>query len=289
MRKSKKLFFKSFVIGFAVYLAAVAVFFSMFYQNSRQREAAESSQAPVYAPSINDKFSVMLSLSQKEGQTPYAFFLVSFDAGVRQISVTRLFSETSLLKDDDKLILKEQFEKGGINGVIDSVNSVFSLEISKHISFTNDSFITFLSHFEPTVLEVPRAVCEINQKKDIYIKIDGGRQALGSVLLCDYIAVTEWDSPNQTLFESSRALCAFLSQNGGELFKSAGSETENALLSLSENNLSIAEIEKRREMLNYLLKDGDCVISRSAEGEFKNFDTEFVLSSQTQRMISAIY
>ena len=208
----------------------------------------------------------------------------------KRVSVTRFFSQTVLSEyDSPHIILKECFDSGGGSACVKALNDRFSLNIEKYISFTNSSLLGFFDLFEPVVLNVPQNLLQVDRQKDIYIKIDKGRQTLSGVLLLDYIACTVWEEGNsQILYQSANAVTEFIRQNHEAL--SLNTDAEKYILSNTKTNLSVTDIENRRELISYLLsEDTGGIVTLAVDGEFKNEKTEFHLDEQSIADISARY
>jgi len=251
-----------------------------------------SSSTFEYTPKENDRFSLVVSVSKNSTLSPYAYFLLKFDAKNERISVCRLFSQTVLSQNTSPhIILDDCYQKGGIFSALKALNSYFDSDFSAYISFTNDSLTSFFELFEPTILDVPQNLYETDKKSDIYIKIDKGRQALSPMLLTDYISCTVWQrGAEQILYQSADAISEFIKQHKDGLSLNSDTRAEEFILSHTDTNISVADIEKRREMMSYLLsKSRDCVFTLSLSGEFKNEKTEFHLNTDSKGKIFSHY
>ncbi len=261
----------------------------------REKPSASSSNIGnlEFSPKDTDRFNLLCTLSQNDKSSPYAYFLIGFNGPLGQISVTRLFSETVLSEDsaDKKVILGESFDRGGAKAAVSELNRTLGLDVSRFISFTNTSLMEFAELFDPITINVPQDLSQVDRKKDIFIKIDKGRQSFSGALLVDYIACTAWEfGSSQTLKESAEALTAFLRQNHEALSLALDSRAEDFILSKTDTDISVADIEKRRELVKFLLfESGDGVITLAAGGEYKNENTEFHLSAQTRASLRSRY
>jgi len=254
--------------------------------------SSENSGILPFSPTENDKFTLLCTLAQDESTSPYAYFLLGFDGVQKQISVTRLFPQTVLSENrTPRIILKETFDKDGAGGAATALNQRFSINISKYICFTNDSLLGFFDLFNSVVLNVPQNLSQVDKQKDIYIKIDKGRQSLSGVLLIDYIACTVWQEGNsQVLYQSANAVTEFIRQNHEALSLALDTKAEDYILSSTKTNLSVTDIENRRELISYLLfESGDGVVTLAVDGEFKNGNTEFHLDEQSVSNILSNY
>ena len=288
--RSVKLFFKS---SFYTAIAIVIIFvllgipkLSVF--NPSESSFPSSSSAFEYIPKKDDRFSLLVTLRKEEKSSPYAYFLLDFNAANERISVCRLFPQTVLSRDGEKrILLNECFDKSKAAGALGALNSYFDCEITRYINFTNDTLISFFDLFEPTVLDVPQNLSQYDKKNDIYIKIDKGRQALSSVLLVDYIACTLWQKGNeQILYEGANAIGSFIRQHHQKLSLALDSEAENYILANTDTNISVTDIEKKRECVKYLLFESkDNIFPLALDGNFKNEKTEFHLNSDSYNKI----
>lgn len=292
MKRSTRIFLRSFVISLVI--AAAAASFIILTQIPSYDKKAPSSSSPYrsFEPSGSDKFNLLVSIARSQGDAPYAYFILGFKGRERQITVTRLFPETLLSNESqERIILKECFEKGGAGSAAKALGKFFSINLSKYICFTNDSFISFCEQFEPAIIDVPENLSQTDRARDLYIKIDRGRQIMGGMLMLDYIAYSRWDGgDSEALFEGARLICEFIRQNHSTLALSEGGNAEKFILGSTQTNLSVTDIEARRELLSYLLKDSpispDCL---EIGGEFGAQDTEFILSGASVIKISARY
>ncbi len=287
MKKQTKLFLKSFVISGAVCAAIVAVLiFKTPYVNEPNLISSSVPQKE-FSPTQQDKFTLLVTLKQNTLLTPHAYFLIAFNGEKKSVYVTRLFENTVISNEGEKRLLILDKYKEGMQSTINALNSYFNISISKYIEFTNSSLSEFFSLFDNVVFKSPEAINETDSKRDIYIKIDEGTQIFSGITLVDYISATSFSGgENQTLYESARALSEFLKQNHAALSLKE-KEAEEYILKNTDNNLSVVDIEKRRELLEYLLfKSGEGVYVVAAEGEYINLKTAFVLSEQSYREIS---
>ena len=287
MKKQTKLFLKSFAISGAVCAAIVAVLiFKTPYVNEPNLNTSSASHKE-FAPGAQDKFTMLVTLKQKNLSVPHAYFLLAFNGEQKCVYVTRLFANTVISRDGEKRYLVSDKYKEGMQSTINALNSYFNISISKYVEFTNSSLSEFFSLFDNVVFSSPEAINEVDSKRDIYIKIDEGTQIFSGITLVDYISATSFSGgENQTLYESARALSEFLKQNHAALSLKE-KEAEEYILKNTVNNLSVVDIEKRRELLEYLLfKSGDGVCVVSAEGEYINMETAFVLSEKSRSEIS---
>lgn len=266
---------------------------SLYPREKKPSASSQSSGDLAFSPKDTDRFTILCTLSQNEKSSPYAYFLLGFNGPMGQISVTRLFSETVLTEDGagNKVILGESFDKNGARGAVDELNRRLGLEVSRYISFTNSSLREFAELFDPVTITVPQELSQVDRKKDIFIKIDKGRQSLGGALFVDYIACTAWNfGSSQTLKESAEAVTAFLRQNHEALSLALDERAEEFILSKTKTNISVTDVERRRELVKFLLfESGDGVITLAVSGEYKNANTEFHLSEQSRASLRSRY
>ncbi len=292
--RQTKIFWKTVLYSGIVSLVLVSVVLVSLYPREQKPSASSSNSGNLeFSPKDSDRFTLLCTLSQNEGSSPYAYFLLGFNGPLSQISVTRLFSETVLSEDgaQNKIILGESFDKSGAKGAAEALNRHLGLSVSRFISFTNSTLMEFAELFDPITINVPQDLSQVDRKKDIYIKIDKGRQQLGGALLVDYIACTAWNfGSSQTLSESAEALTAFLRQNHEALSLALDTRAEDFILSKTKTNISVTDIESRRELVKYLLfESGDGVITLAAQGEYKNDNTEFHLTEQSRKSLRSRY
>ncbi len=292
MKKSTRIFLRSFVLSLII-SAAVASFIILTQIPSYEKKTPSSSSPHrAFEPSENDKFNLLVTISKSTVDSPYAYFILGFNGCERQITVTRLFPESLLSHAGaPKVILKECFESGGAAAATRAMSNFFSIDISKYICFSDDSFLSFCSLFDDIVISVPEDLSQTDHANDIYIKIDKGNQIMGGMLMLDYIAYLKWDGgESEALWEGARVICEFLRQNHSALALSPASFPEQFILGSTQTNLSVTDIEERRELLSYLLKDnGDAPYCLETHGEFKAEDTEFILSGASVIKILARY
>lgn len=280
--------------GVAAFVLVAVVLVSLYPRKERPSGNTSSSPAALeFSPDDDDRFTLLCTLSQNEDSSPYAYFLLGFNGPLGQISVTRLFAETVLTEDsaENKIILGESFDRGGALGAVEALKRYLALDVNRYISFTNSTLLEFTELFDPITLNVPQDLSQVDRKKDIFIKIDKGRQTLGGALLVDYIACTAWEfGSSQTLKESAEAITAFLRQNHEALSLALDTRAEDFILSKTKTNISVTDIERRRELVKYLLfESGDGVITLAADGEYKNSNTEFHLSPQSRKSLRSRY
>ena len=233
-----------------------------------------------------------MSVSKDKGTSPYAYFLLGFNCGREQISVCRLFSQTVLSKqNEERIILDECYKKGGMSYVTNAVNDYFDADFTRYVSFTNDSITAFFDLFEPTVITVTEDLNEIDRKNDIYIKIDKGRSALSSILLLDFLRCTSFKGgDSDTLYKTADALKEFIIQHRENLFTEENSPAQSLLLSSTNTNISVLDIEKKRECINHLLNQNkDNAFTLWLDGYFLNERTEYHLSADSYNKIFSNY
>ncbi|MBQ8337701.1 MAG: hypothetical protein IJY33_00990 [Oscillospiraceae bacterium] len=277
----------------AIFLIAV-VLVSLYPRDKKPSSNISSSLGTLeFSPEDSDRFTLLCTLSQNDNSSPYAYFLLGFNGPMGQISVTRLFRETVLTEDGagNKVILGESFDKNGASGAAESLNAHLALDINRYIGFTNSTLLEFTELFDPITLNVPQDLSQVDRKKDIFIKIDKGRQALSGALLIDYIACTAWQhGSSQTLKESAEAVTEFLRQNHEALSLALDERAEKYILSKTKTNISVTDIENRRELVRYLLfESGDGVITLAVDGEYRNGNTEFHLTEQSRKSLRSRY
>lgn len=244
-----------------------------------------------FSPDEDDRFSVMVTISQKEGQNPYAYFLLGFDAFKYSLTVTRLSTKTALSQQGQPtVILNEVYTNSKIDGVLNEINRFFSLKINRYIEFTNESFMGFLELFDSVVIDSPQKLSEINRQKDIYIKIDKGKQILSSVGFIDYLSTSAFkNGEKEVVYEGSKAVYEFFKQNHRIIIENLN-KAEEYILQNTKNNLSITDIENRRDIIVYLLKDsGESVSFLYPEGSMQTHNTVFYLTDKSIKNITERY
>jgi len=286
MKKQTKIFLKSFIISGAVCAAVIAIlFFKIPYVNEPNLVSSSVPQKE-FTPTEQDKFTLLVTLKQNTLSIPHAYFLLAFNGEERSVYVTRLFGNTVVSDEGEKRQLISDKYKEGMQSAVNALNSYFNISVSKYIEFTNGSLSEFFSLFDNVVFSSPEAINETDSKRDIYIKIDEGKQIFSGITLVDYISATTFSGgEKQTLYETARALGEFLKQNHAALSLKE-KEAEEYILKYTDNNLSVVDIEKRRELLEYLLfKSGDGVNIIAAEGEYVDLKTAFVVSEKSRKEI----
>lgn len=291
--RQRKAFFKAFFITFAVMAAFGILMLSKVPDLSKPKQNTSSNpnKAFEYIPTEEDKFTVLLSITAKPDASPYAYFLLNFDGVQRRLNILRLPKQTLLSKEgESKIILSEQFEKGASPLAARAISRYFGCEVSRYIAVDNSNLHSLFSLFNPTEIELSQNLSQIEPDRDIYIKLDKGRQLVSASGMLDLIATTAWQGGQaQTLFESANALAAFLNQNSGEIFKSSSCKLENFVLNHTANNFSVMDFEKRRELISYILSTQNSARAVTVHGENANADTEFLIDSvsfaQTVKML----
>lgn len=254
-------------------------------ENAREN-LTDSSSIFSYNPKESDKFTLLLTISKDDTDFPHAVFLINLNASEKKVYVLRL-PEVCLLskKGESKIILKECFQKSGEGACAKAISEFFSVEVSRYISFTDQSFISFIDLFEPCALDVTEDLSEVDRKNDVYIKIDRGRRLISGSLMLDIFAYTKWKGGVVEKFSrSADALSAFLSQNGLRLL-----DAQQFILSSSKTNLSALDFESYRDPISYLFSFSDVVRSVKVYGEYQFENTQFVLSTNTSTKISALF
>ena len=227
-----------------------------------------------------------MTISKDGADFPHTVFLINLNAFEGKVRVLRL-PEVCVLSNvgENKVILKECFQKSGEAAAAKAISQYFNLNVSRYISFTNQTFISFIDLFEPTAFDVSENMSEVDRESDVYIKIDKGRRLLGGSLMLDVFAYTKWeDGRTQGFFESARALCAFLSQNGADLLKA-----QQYLLENTKTNLSALDFENRRELISYALSLPDAAQSVKIYGQYAVENTQFTLTTASKTKIAALF
>ena len=243
-------------------------------------------------PTQNDKFTVLITLSKDNTALPYAYFLLGMIAQDKSVTVTRLFNYTATSPPNEEIkILWEEHNKDGIEGAISALNSLFNISISRYIEFTNDSIQGFFALFNEVVFDIPENLSQIDRENEIYIKIDKGRQLLSSVALLDLLSYSNWqDGDNAALSQGAKMISEFLKQNKQALSLKGSSVAEDYILQKTKTNISILDIEKRRELVSYLLLECENSISYlAAEGQGYMQNTVFYLTQESIENIGECY
>jgi len=295
--RQRKAFFKAFFITFAVMAVFAVLLLSEVPDLSKPKQNTSSTppQTFEYVPSANDKFTVLLSLTLKPDAAPYAYFLLNFDGMQRKLNILRLPEQTLLSKEgESKIILSEQFKSGASALAVRAISRYFDCDVSRYIAIDNSNLHALFSLFDPTEIELSQSISQIEPDRDIYIKLDKGRQLVSASGMLDLIAATAWQGGQaQTLFESANAIAAFLNQNGNEIFKSSSCKLEDFVLNHTVNNFSVMDFEKRRELICYILSSQNGARAVTLHGENANADTEFRIDSssfaQTVKMLDKNY
>lgn len=217
---------------------------------------------------------------------PHTVFLINLNAIEGKVRVLRLPDVCVLSKsDENKVILKECFQKSGQSAAAKAISHFFGITVSRYISFTDQNFISLIDLFEPTAIDISEDMSEVDRKNDIYIKIDKGRQLVGGALMLDVFAYTKWKSGRcDALCQSSSVFSAFLSQNGSNLLSA-----QDFILANSQTNLSALDFESRRELISYLFSLPDAFESIKVYGEYQLENTQFTLFGTTKTKISALF
>ncbi len=282
--QNKKLFFKAFAITFAIMTAVGLLVLSDVPDLSKPKQNTSSrTQGFNYTPSVDDNFTVLLTLATKPDKSPYAYFLLNFNGIERRLNITRLPAQTLLSRDGErKIILSEQFEKGASPLALRALSQYFDCDVTRYIAVDNSNLTSLFLLFDPTEISVPQDLSQIDEKNEIYIKIDKGRQLLSASSMVDFIAATSWQGGReQTLYESANAIAAFLNQNGDTLFENSTCALESFILNRSVNNFSVLDFEKRRELIRYILSSKTAAQAQVVQGESRNADTEFKIADQS--------
>lgn len=279
-----KLFLKAFAITFAIMTAVgLLVLADVPDLSAPKQNTSSREQAFKFTPTSEDNFTVLLSLTTRPDASPYAYFLLNFNGMERSLNITRLPAQTLLSRDgESKVILSEQFEKGASPLALKAISQYFDCNVTRYIAVDNSNLTSLFLLFDPTEITIPQNLSQIDEKNEIYIKIDKGRQLLSASSMVDFIAATNWQGgQTQTLFESANALAAFLNQNGDAVFKNSGCSLEKFILNRTVNNFSVVDFEKRRELIRYILSSKTAAESYVVYGESRNADTEFVINEQS--------
>ncbi len=286
MKRSTKIFFKSFVCALLSF-ALVSSFFILSQSGANARENSSYSSSNLrFTPKQTDKFTILLTISKDNADFPHAIFLISLNALEGKVRVLRL-PEVSVLSSggENKIILKECFQKNGEMSATKAISNFFGIEVSRYISFTNQSFVSLIDLFEPCVLDVTEDISEVDRKNDIYIKIDRGRRLISGSLMLDIFAYKKWKGGATEKFsKSADALSAFFSQNGADLLRA-----RQFILSNAKTNLSALDFENRQELISYLFSLSNTVESVKVHGEYQLEDTQFALSTNTKTKIAALF
>lgn len=282
---------KFFLLSCLYTSIVIILFLSLFYLSrsfsKENKTGQKASSSYSYSPDKNDNFNIIMSLSKDKFSSPYAYFLLGFNANREQISVCRIFKQTVLSKEnEERIILDECYKKGGMPCVSDAINSYFDSNFTRYISFTNDSITDFFDLFEPTIITVTENLNEIDRKNDIYIKIDKGRGALSSVLLLDFLRCTSFKGgDSDTLYKTADAIKEFITQHRESLLSNG-----NFLLSNCDTDISALDIEKKRDTINFLLNQNkDNAFTLWLDGYFANDKTEYHLSADSYNKIFSNY
>lgn len=255
--------------------------------NAPKRNESSRPTVREYIPTAEDKFTVLLTLNTKPDRSPYAYFLLTLDGLERSLSITRLPAQTRLSQDgESKIILSEQFEKGACPLALRALSQYFGAEITRYIALDNSSLTSLLLLFDPTEITLTQDLSQIDEQNEVYIKLDRGRQLLSAASMVDLIAATSWNGGlEESLFESSAALAAFLNQNGEKLFESGDCALESFILNRSVNNFSVLDFEKHRELIRYVLSTKTAAQGVRVGGQSILADTEFLLSAESHDKI----
>lgn len=259
--------------------------------NSPNSSSHASSQKE-FIPTQRDKFTILITLKKEEGLPPYAYFLLGMNGIDKSVTVTRLFKETALTpRGENTKILWEEHQKNGIDGAVNSINSLFNISISRYIEFTNTSLQGFFSLFDEVVFDIPENLSQIDRENDIYIKIDKGRQLLSSIALIDLISYSNWQGgKDEALEQSAKMISEFIKQNREALSMKDTTLAEDYILQKTKTNISVLDIEKNRDLVSFLLLDCEDSISfLAAKGETLVNGTAFYLSQNSIKEISERY
>lgn len=291
MKPNTRIFLKSFCIS--LIFSGILAFFIILTQIPSYEKQNNSSFSAVrgFEAGENDKFNLLITISGQEN-SPHTYLLLGFNGQQEQISVCRLFPQTLLSQEGEKkVILKECFDAAGAGGAAKAISSFFSIDVSKYISFTNSQLLSFFELFDPISISVSENLSQVDRKNDIYIKIDKGRQIMGGILILDYLAYTKWEcGESGALYEGARIVSEFMRQNAQALSLSSGSAAENFLLGNTRTNISITDIEKRRELISFLFKENsDSIYPIGINGNFAAQNTEYIPSISSTVKISALF
>ena len=244
-----------------------------------------------FEPSESDKFTILVSLSQSSDRVPYSYFLIGFNGEKNTVSVSRLFGNTILSeKKESSVIASEVYSRGGVDGVLECINRFFGLDIKSYIEFTDSTVVPFFDMHKNIVLDCPQKINEADSDRDVYIALDSGRQAFSGVMLKDYLCVTTFEGgDNEALYESSRAVCEFIRQNHRAFSLKEGNSV-SYILEKCRHNLSVYDIEKRRELIEFLLySSGESVCFYACTGESEKMNTAFRLDLKSKETVRERY
>ena len=291
MKHSTRLFLKSFFVSSFVATVLVRALLLLLIPKPKPQEPEPISSNYTLTPTENDRFSILILVSKTKDEPPYCYFLASFDAFKNKISLLRLSNKTLISKEgEQKIILNELFKNKSKSEAVKALNQNLGINLSRYIHFDNDGFLNFVSLFKSTYMNVKSPLSEVDRKNDIYIKIDAGRTLFSALTMLDFLNCNSFSGgESEKLSESARLIFEFISQHKNELLNENSSAVE-FILDKSQTDLSIKDIENRREMLKYLFEsDEQNIFFISPEGEMRLSDTEFVLTQSFREKLKEIF
>lgn len=261
----------------AASLAAVLI----LTQVPGEKDPVESqASAPVssFVAQEKDRFSLLCSLQARKNEPPYAYFLLGFDGPARRVYVTALPPQTRLSSDGGQnRLLSDLYRAGGGSAVLSQLNRAFSLHLTRRIALTDRSFTDLVDRLGGVTLQIPRPLAQVDPDRDLYIRIEAGRQHFTGLLLLDYLRYTGWPNGiNGQLSAGSQALAALIAQQHCVLSLSDDDTAAELLLAGADTDLSVMDIERRRPLLCHLLSETPDVCPLPLSGSPADGNTAFL-------------
>ena len=256
MKKQTSIFLKTVAVTSVIcFIVLGAIYISISSPKPKNNSSLTAEKE--FEPSEDDRFTVLVSLLQSSDSVPHSYYLIGFDGEKSTVSVSRLFGNTLLSREGE---------------------------------FTDSTVVPFFDMHKNVVLDCPQEINETDPERDIYIKLDSGRQAFSGVMLKDYLCVgTFLGGDNEALYESSRAVCEFIRQNH-EAFSLKQGQSIDYILEKCRHNLSVYDIEERRELLEFLLySSGESVCFYACTGESEKMGTAFRLDPKSKEAVQERY
>ncbi len=243
----------TFVItGVILFIVSNALLNSYYSSQQTQNVTQQQQTGTVFVPDENYNFTILLMLSEKIDSVPEQYMTLTYRADKSQFTVMPYLANSYI----GGSTLKNAYESGQAQAVINSLNTALGTQITKYVRFTSSTAVQLFDTVGNTTLSVPKELKHENSDNTLTI-IKEGTSAFSGSQLYDYLTFPDYgeDDVQYSCKVQGTAISSFLNQNFPDISESALDECVGFITDFTDTNITEQDYLSKKAGLLYTFGD----------------------------------